>query len=102
MNYSDLPEVARSEAARVRTSTVQALAASPEEFDHWSRMLETDAFLLEAVRHRLARWAQQGNGKAERIIGSTLGAMLAYGVEPDRALMAIQFVLHGSQGPVNP
>ena len=97
--FSDLPESAKIEARKFRESTIRGYASHIEELDHWAALMEIDAFLLEAVRNRLAAWAKQGNGKADQIIGQTIGAMLAYGVEPNRALMAVQFVLHGSKGP---
>lgn len=100
--FTDLPDVAKSEARKSREQTIQGYAENLAELDHWTALMEIDAFLLEAVRNRLAAWAKRGNGKAEQIIGQTIGAMLAYGVEPNRAMMAVQFVLHGSKGPVNP
>lgn len=101
MNYSDLPDHVRKIASKHRLKTVQAFS-DPAERDAWVRLLEADAFLLEAVRLRLAAWAKQGGGKAENIIGQTIGAMLAYEVDAERAMMAVQFVLHGSQGPASP
>lgn len=100
--FSALPKEAQDEARKTRMSTIQAYANNVDELDHWAGLMDIDAFLLEAVRGRLSAWAKAGSGEATKIIGSTVGAMLAYGVDADRAMMAVQFVLHGSKGPVSP
>lgn len=100
--FSDLPDTAKNEARKSRERTIRSYAENIAELDHWTALMDIDAFLLEAVRGRLSAWAKRGDGHAAQIVGQTIGAMLAYGVEPNRAMMAVQFVLHGSKGPVNP
>lgn len=100
--FVDLPAETQVEARKSREHTIRRYAHCPDELDHWAALMDIDAFLLEAVRGRLSAWAKAGNGTAVKIIGQTVGAMLAYGVDADRAMMAVQFVLHGSKGPVNP
>ena len=99
--FSDLPKEAQDEARKTREHTIRQYAHCVAELDHWAALMDIDAVLLEAVRGRLSAWAKAGNGQAIKIIGSTVGAMLAYGVDADRAILAVQFVLHGSKGPVS-
>jgi hypothetical protein len=96
MKFADLPKAALECAERAQLAVIRAYTTDQERLS-WARLLNTDAFLLEATRNRLAEWATRGGGKAENIIGETVGTMMGYGVEPERAMLAICFVLHGSK-----
>jgi hypothetical protein len=100
--FSDLPPAAQKQAREARSRVVRGFMGAPTELERWSRVLDRDAFLIEAVRDTLAEFAKAGGFKSSEVIGVTIGTMMGYGVEPNRAMCAVQFVLHGAQGVTDP
>jgi hypothetical protein len=100
--FSDLPKDAQKQANAARLRVVQGFSGAPHELERWCRVLDRDAFLIEAIRDTLAEFAKAGGFKSPEVIGVTIGTMMGYGVDPDRAMCAVQFVLHGAQGVANP